>query len=77
MKYMWSGTFEEGTALPDGDGTRGSILAQTELHEEERHSREEEHDEVRDEKHTCNPTQSRLMTLLKLFTLFLQFNSIC
>ncbi len=56
MNYICSATFEEGTALPDGDGTRGSILAQTELHEEERHSREEEHDEVWDEKHTCNPT---------------------
>ncbi len=60
MNYMCSATFEEGTALPDGDGTRGSILTQTELHEEERHSREEEHDEVWDEKHTCNPTSQGL-----------------
>lgn len=57
MNCMCCGTFEEGTALPDGNGTCSSILAQAELHEEERHSSEEEHDEVRDEKHTCNPTQ--------------------
>lgn len=57
MTCMCCGTFEERTALPDSDGTRGSILAQAELHEEQRHSREEEHDEVRDEKHTCKTTQ--------------------
>lgn len=73
---MCCGTFEEGTALPDGDGTRSSILAQAELHEEERHSREEEHDEVWDEKHTCNPTQDNsqrsISETCKLFLLLKQ-----
>lgn len=46
-------TFEQRAAFPHHDGTGCSILAQTQLHEEERHAREKEHDEVRDEKHTC------------------------
>jgi len=66
---MCCGTFEERTALPDGNGTCSSILAQAELHEEERHSSEEKHDEVRDEKHTCNPTQDNSQFLFhKLLT---------
>lgn len=46
-------TFKQRAAFPHHDGTGCSILAQTQLHEEERHAREKEHDEVRDEEHTC------------------------
>lgn len=49
-----AGTFEQWAAFPDGDGACGSVLTQTELHEEEGHASEEEHDEVWDEKHTCS-----------------------
>lgn len=46
-------TFEQGAAFPHHDGPGRSVLAQAQLHEEERNAREEEHDEVGDEEHTC------------------------
>lgn len=46
-------TFEQRAAFPHHDGTGCSVLAQAQLHEEERNTREKEHDEVRDEEHTC------------------------
>ena len=46
-------TFKERATLPYSDGASGSILAQTQLHEEQRHASEEQHYEVRYEKHTC------------------------
>ena len=46
-------TFKERATLPYSDGASSSILAQTQLHEEQRHTSEEEHYEVRYEKHTC------------------------
>lgn len=45
-------TFEERAAFPHSDRACCSILAQTELHEKQGDTREEEHDEVGDEKHT-------------------------
>lgn len=46
-------TFEQGAAFPHSDGASGSILAQTQLHEEEWDARKKKHYEVGDEKHTC------------------------
>lgn len=46
-------TFEQRAAFPHHDGTGCSVLAQAQLHEEERNPREKEHDEVGDEEHTC------------------------
>lgn len=46
-------TFEQRAAFPHSDGPGGSILAQAQLHEEEWNTSNNEHDEVGDEKHTC------------------------
>lgn len=46
-------TFEQRAAFPHHDGPGRSILAQAQLHEEERNPREKEHDEVRDEEDAC------------------------
>lgn len=72
---MYSGTFEKRTALPDHDRTRSSVLAQTELHEEERHSREEQHDEVRNEEHTWSPTQNIKTPIIVFYVSFIYNNS--
>lgn len=56
--HFCAGTFEKRAALPDGDWASGSVLPQAQLHEEEGHAREEKHDEVRNEKHTCSSTKN-------------------
>lgn len=47
-RFKCAGTFEQRAALPDSDRACGAVLTQAELHEEEGHAREEEHDEVWD-----------------------------
>lgn len=46
-------TFQERAALPDGDGPRSPILAQSQLHQEEGQPHDEQHDEEGDEEDTC------------------------
>lgn len=61
-----AGTFEQRAALPDGDGACGSVLTQAKLHEKQGHAREEEHDEVRDKKHTCSSTKNTVTVCLMI-----------
>ncbi len=51
-------TLKERRDLPDGDDTLAGELAERELHEEERDSREHQHHHVRDQKRACNPTHN-------------------
>lgn len=54
-------TFEQRATFPHSDGPGRSVLAQTQLHEEERDSTKKQHDEVGDEKHTCEERKRHIV----------------
>ena len=44
--------------IPDGDGSTGSELSESHLHEEERQSGQNQHQHVRDQERRCNETNT-------------------